>query len=199
MLTVDNWISITGIALPIVVSAVTFIWKSFMDAKVRDEQARPNVFISYERGWQNGNYMEELVLKNYGQTTAIITNMKISPAFESNGDAKVAGSPFEGMKGVPLAPGQEMRTLVGHSNGQGNDNTIKREKRHFVIEYRNPFFNKDYSSDYYVNEPGLPVMYGIGTGKNVVEVKLNQSQFVDLKKSLKFNKVQIDELDGANK
>lgn len=138
--TTDNWISIIGIGLPLFIGLISFIVKAISDSGKRTEELRPNVFISYERYWKNGIYYQELLLKNYGLTSAIITSVQITPKFEGQGKQDFMPNTFSSIKEFPLAPGQEMRTIIGAS-GQDTD-LVKPEKRHYKISYRNQFFKK---------------------------------------------------------
>lgn len=167
-LTPDNWINIIGIAVPIaasaIASAVAFIFKLKSDAKTRDEEIRPNVFMNYERGWRDGAYLEELVLKNYGKTPATIADIQITPAIKNVGKKQFYNDPFDGIGDIPLAPNQEMRTIVGISQPQGANHTIKREKRHFVIQYKNVLFEDEFKTEYDIDETKLPQLLEMGTG-----------------------------------
>ena len=113
--TTDNWISIIGIGLPLFIGLISFIVKAISDSGKRTEELRPNVFISYERYWKNGIYYQELLLKNYGLTSAIITSVQITPKFEGQGKQDFMPNTFSSIKEFPLAPGQEMRTIIGAS------------------------------------------------------------------------------------
>lgn len=62
-MSIDNWISIVGIALPIIGGVITFMVKSYSDSKKRNEELRPNVFITYKRFRKNDFFQEVLVLK----------------------------------------------------------------------------------------------------------------------------------------
>lgn len=131
--TVDNWISLIGIGVPLFIGLVSFIIKGISDSKKCSEELRPNVFISYERYWKNGINYQELLLKNYGLTSAVITSVQITPKFEGQWEQDFMPNTFTSIIDLPLAPGQELRTIIGAS-GKDNDLVIP-EKRHYKISY----------------------------------------------------------------
>lgn len=83
-LSIDNWISLVGTSLPIIGGMLTFIVKSYSDAKKKNEELRPNVFIIYKRFIKNDFFQEILILKNYGKTTAQVKEISIQPLFHNN-------------------------------------------------------------------------------------------------------------------
>ena len=181
--TTDNWISIIGIGLPLFIGLISFIVKAISDSGKRTEELRPNVFIRYERYWKNGIYYQELLLKNYGLTSAIITSVQITPKFEGQGKQDFMPNTFSSIKEFPLATGQEMRTIIGAS-GQDTD-LVKPEKRHYKISYRNQFFKKEYNSEYDIDELNLPTIIYNGNGIEKIEVKIDSKQFNKITKKRK--------------
>jgi hypothetical protein len=152
----ENMIAIIGIALQIFSASIAFIFKMIADSKKRNEELRPNVFISYDWFRKNGIYYETMTLKNYGQTSAEIISIEISPKIKNNGENDFMPNTFTTIKNFPLAPQQKITTNIGAS-GESNW-TIKREKRHFKITYKNSFFNKTYISEYDVDETAFPTL-----------------------------------------
>ncbi|WLC97079.1 hypothetical protein Q5R05_05265 [Leuconostoc carnosum] len=179
-LSIDNWISLVGISLPIIGGMLTFIVKSYSDAKKRNEELRPNVFITYKRFRKNDFFREVLVLKNYGKTTAQVKEISIQPLFHNNGNISLSDfdpNSFSSIKDLPIAPGQKIQTLIGISGA--NDELIIKENRHFKITYSNIFFNKTYISEYDVDETHFTVLNYLGNDDEI-KVMLDKDQFSKL-------------------
>lgn len=152
------------------------------DSSTRNEEIRPNAFISYEWRWRDGFYLEQLVLKNYGKTVATVIVIQITPEIHNNGKQKIYNNPFGNVADMPLAPGQEMRTIVGVSGkNNSNNNTVKREKRHFLMKYKNVLFKHEFKTEYDIDETKFPELLEMGTGISKVEVTLNDTQFATFK------------------
>lgn len=179
-MSIDNWISIVGIALPIIGGVITFMVKSYSDSKKRNEELRPNVFITYKRFRKNDFFQEVLVLKNYGKTTAQVKKISIQPLFHNNGNISLSDfnpNSFSSIKDFPLAPGQEIQTLIGISGA--DDGLIIKKNRHFKITYSNIFFNKTYISEYDVDETHFPVLNHLGNDDEIT-VMIDTNQFSKL-------------------
>ena len=179
-LSIDNWISLVGISLPIIGGMLTFVVKSYSDAKKKNEELRPNVFIPYKRFRKNDFFQELLILKNYGKTTAQVKEISIQPLFHNNGNISLSDfnpNSFSSIRNLPLAPGQEIQTLIGISGA--NNELIVKEKRHFRITYSNIFFNKTYISEYDVDETYFPVLNHFGNDDEIT-VMLDTNQFSKL-------------------
>lgn len=176
-LTVSNWISIMGIAIPVVISSLSLLWTNYRNSQKRDEELRPNVFITYERGWEDGFYAEKMILKNYGMTNAMIKEVEITPLITNQSGKDLMANTFASIKNLPLAPQQEIKTVIG-SEGI----LINRKNRHFVIKYTNTFFKKEYVADYWIDETQFPTIMNIGKGMKKIEIKIDSTQFKDLKK-----------------
>lgn len=179
-MSIDNWISIVGIAFPIIGGMITLMFKSYSDSKKKNEELRPNVFITYKRFRKNDFFREILVLKNYGKTTAQVKKISIQPLFHNNGNTSLSDfnpNSFSSIKDFPLAPGQEIQTLIGISGA--DDELIIKENRHFKIEYSNIFFKETYISEYEVDETHFPILNYL-ENDDEINVRLDTKQFSQL-------------------
>lgn len=167
---------------------IAYIVKSVKEYKNKIEEIRPNVFISYEKETKFTLFREYLVLKNYGKTTAWIETINIEPKFENLGNGKdYLANNFKNIKNFPLAPGQEIRGIIG-SAGQDNETLIK-EKRTYYIEYKAEGFKKVYKTKYMIDEKGYPTVLKTDTSEDIIK----------LKESLDGIKNSINKLDRKRK
>lgn len=157
-------------ALSLVGALITYIIKSYNDYKKKIEEMKPNVFISYEKGVNYQLYSEKLILKNYGKTTAWIKSISIKPEFKNIGSKDYLPNTFSSIKDFPLAPGQELSTMIGAS-GREDNKIEKSEKRKYVINYESEDRTKKYTSEYIVNEEGYPVLLSTDKSRDVIELR----------------------------
>jgi hypothetical protein len=174
-------------ALSLAGAFITYVIKTVTDYNKKIEEIRPNVFISYERKRNFTLLQESLVLKNYGLTAAWIKKIEINPPFENNGKMDFKANNFKNIKDFPLAPGQEIRGIISLLGLE--DNTLKKTKRSYYIEYKAEGYKKVYKTKYIIDEEGYPFL--VRTDDSQATMKINKS-LVDLKQSVDKIKKSID-------
>lgn len=172
----------TKISLATIVGAfIAYIVKLRKEYNNKVEEIRPNVFISYEKETKYTLFREYLVLKNYGKTTAWIETINIEPKFENLGNGKdYLANNFKNIKNFPLAPGQEIRGLIGTAGK--DDQTLIKEKRTYYIEYKAEGYKKVYKTKYMIDEKGYPTLLKADTSEDIIKLK---ESLDGIKKSIK--------------
>lgn len=166
-------------ALSLFGALITYIIKSISDYNKKIEEMRPNVFISYERKRDFTLLQERLVLKNYGKTAAWIKKIEIEPAFENNGSIDFKANNFKNIKNFPLAPGQEISGIISLLGEE--DNTLKKTKRKYYIEYKAEGYKKIYKAKYTIDEEGYPYFVRTDDSESTMKIK---KALVDIKNSI---------------
>lgn len=171
-LTPSDKISLAAVlisAVSLVVAVVTYIIKSNKEYKANIEAIRPNVFISYEKETSYTLFNERLILKNYGKTTAWIDSITINPPFKNKNNGDLMPNTLSTINNFPLAPGQELSTLIGVAGAE--DNTIEKANREYIIKYMSEDRKQNYISKYTVNEKGNPILLSIDKSRDVIEIR----------------------------
>ncbi|WP_285151960.1 hypothetical protein [Lactococcus petauri] len=151
------------------ISAMSLLFAVGTHYKAKRAEIRPNVFISYEKETKYALFREYLVLKNYGKTTAWIKKINIEPELKNIGDTDYLANNFKNIKNFPLAPGQEIKGIIGTA-GQHNE-TLKKEKRTYYIEYKAEGYKKVYKTKYVIDEGGYPTVLKTDTSEDIIKIK----------------------------
>lgn len=94
-------------ALTAIASVIIAVLTLKQNNKMIRNSTRPYITISF-RPTNFQDYRLYIVIKNYGASGAVITNLEFSESLEEIGITKNSKPPFDGVKGVFLAPGQSI-------------------------------------------------------------------------------------------
>lgn len=121
-MTTDVKIQVIVQAIGIIVSLITSVVAIIIsiktlkqNSKMIEESTRPYITMYYDYT-DFGEVFEFLVIKNFGQTSAVITDFKcdfdLKLISDSEGIKKAGTTVFQHIKGTSLAPGQALKSYI---------------------------------------------------------------------------------------
>lgn len=113
-LTASDYIELAGIIASLitgVIAVVVSVKALKQNAKMLEESTRPYVAVYREYIQVISSVHEYLVIKNFGNTGAIIDSLSIAPPYD-NLDTKIKANIFEHINGAFIAPKQSFSTVL---------------------------------------------------------------------------------------
>lgn len=161
----DNWLVFWSIGVPVILTAIGFIYNLVVNFFSQREYNRPIIFISFSQNHVNRLFNTYLTIKNYGKTTGWIKKIKILPEYKPiKGHQSMDPNGFTKFKNFPLAPNQEIVTLI--ASGVSLPIEFVGNRR-FVISYESHFETKIlrtkiYTDEYMIDEVNYPTLFSDG-------------------------------------
>lgn len=150
-LTLADRIQILSIILSLVVSTISIVIAVLtlkQNNNLIEETTRPYVTVYLTETRAFSDILEYYVIKNFGETGAIIDKIRITPELPLNDTIKI--DPFIKFENCQIAPKQMFSTAV-FSTVQDRKN--KENNRHFQIKYHTP--SKEYETIVDINEHAI--------------------------------------------
>lgn len=111
----------------VVIAVISLVWTN----KIQRDAEKPYIYAYLQNIKSSDTLITYLIIKNFGKTGAVITNVTSSPDIKSGG-LKFKNNPFSSFKNQLIAPGQTYAAGIGIGNSSAE---LETKEFQLQIEY----------------------------------------------------------------